>query len=172
MNYIGIDPGIHGGLASIFNSGFTHAYKFCDKDMRILWNTISYYSLVPEAEITVYIEEQLPRPTTWTDKETNEVKSSVLRSTCILYGEYCKMLAWLTAGGMKYTIVQPKVWQKGYNLSREKGERELHWKNRLVAKAKEVFPNIRVTHYVADALLIANFAKMKTERKKRVRIER
>ena len=167
MNYIGIDPGIGGGLASIFNRGFTHAFKFHDKSMAVLWNTIRYYSMVPKTEITVYIEEQLPRPTRWTDKETSEPRSSILRSTCILYGEYCKMVAWLTAGEIHFTTVQPKMWQKAHGLFREKGEKEVSWKNRLVDKARELFPKVKVTHYIADALLIANFARIKVGRAER-----
>jgi crossover junction endodeoxyribonuclease RuvC len=56
--------------------------------------------------------------------------------------------------------VQPGVWQRAFGLIRaNKQESRVEKKNRHKRVAQELFPNVKVTHALADALLIAAYAK-------------
>lgn len=62
----------------------------------------------------------------------------------------------LTANEIDYNFVQPKQWMVGYTpLGLQKKER----KRKLLDKAKELYPNIKVTFNVSDALLIAHYCQ-------------
>ena len=57
----------------------------------------------------------------------------------------------LTAAGIPFERVRPQVWQKALGCL-TKGD-----KNITKRKAQELFPSIKVTHAIADSLLIANY---------------
>jgi hypothetical protein len=59
----------------------------------------------------------------------------------------------LTAAGIPFTRIRPQVWQKKLGCM-TKGN-----KNITKQKAQELFPSIKVTHAIADALLIATYGK-------------
>jgi len=57
----------------------------------------------------------------------------------------------LTAAEIPFERVRPQVWQKAMGCM-TKGD-----KNVSKRKAQELFPQIKVTHAIADALLIASY---------------
>jgi hypothetical protein len=57
----------------------------------------------------------------------------------------------LTAAGIPFTRVRPQIWQKELGCM-TKGD-----KNITKQRAQELFPSIKVTHAIADALLIAKY---------------
>jgi len=64
----------------------------------------------------------------------------------------------LVGNGIEYSYVNPREWMSEYvELGMAKKER----KRKLLVKAKEIFPNIKVTFNVSDALLIADYCKNK-----------
>ena len=72
------------------------------------------------------------------------------------YG-WCEMA--LAALGIRTHLVRPKVWQKEFGLLSKKGESKKDKKNRHKAEAMRLFPHIKVTHALADALLIAEYGR-------------
>jgi Holliday junction resolvasome RuvABC endonuclease subunit len=61
----------------------------------------------------------------------------------------------LTAAGIPFERVRPQVWQKALGCM-TKGE-----KNVSKRKAQELFPSMKVTHAIADALLLAYYGSRK-----------
>jgi hypothetical protein len=57
----------------------------------------------------------------------------------------------LVGNGIPFDRVRPQLWQKTMQCM-SKGD-----KNVTKNKAQELFPNIKVTHAIADALLIAEY---------------
>ena len=57
----------------------------------------------------------------------------------------------LTAAAIPFERVRPQVWQKATGCM-TKGD-----KNVSKRRAQELFPSIKVTHAIADALLIASY---------------
>lgn len=52
----------------------------------------------------------------------------------------------------------PSTWMKYYNLKKDPSESDNQWKNRLKAKALQLYPDVSVTLWNADAILIARYA--------------
>lgn len=67
----------------------------------------------------------------------------------------------LIASGMRFATVTPNKWEKAYQLGKSKDHTHTEWKNLLKAKAQQLFPNVKVTLWNADALLIAEYLRRK-----------
>ncbi len=140
--YIGIDPGINGGIATI-NNNFVQAYKM-PQTIRDLWELIHEIKSTAELEnysITAALES------VWSSPQMG-VKSAFTFGNGFGHLEMA-----LTALGVPYERVRPAVWQKAMGCL-TKGD-----KNVSKRRAQELFPALKVTHAIADALLIAEFAR-------------
>lgn len=62
--------------------------------------------------------------------------------------------------GIRIVEIDPHSWQKHFRLGTKKSAGGYTaWKNTLKGEAQKRFPSIKVTHAIADALLIWEFAK-------------
>lgn len=135
MITIGIDPGVNGGIAWIYR-GIPCSERMPEtaKDLWELMNGIASLG-----ECRAYIEQVHSSP-------QMGVKSA------FTFGQgFGHLEMALTAAGIPFERVRPQVWQKTLGCM-TKGD-----KNITKRKAQELFPEIRVTHAVADALLIAYY---------------
>ena len=135
---IGIDPGLSGGVAFIPDSGTPWAHKMPETDrdlVDLLRDSINMF----EARAFIELVHSSPQM---------GVKSA------FTFGEgYGRLQMALTALGVPYERVRPQVWQKAMGCL-TKGD-----KNVSKRKAQELFPAIKVTHAIADALLIAEYGR-------------
>lgn len=139
---MGIDPGASGGIAVIAHSYDAVSYmSLKDKTLSDQYSFISVFSA------KAYIEHvhSMPR---------DGVKSA------FSFGRsYGNLEAFLVAAGIPFERVTPTVWQKEFGLIKKKGETKTQKKNRHKALAQELYPDIKVTHAIADALLIAEYGR-------------
>jgi crossover junction endodeoxyribonuclease RuvC len=134
--YIGIDPGLSGGIAFIPTTGQPWAHKMPDNttDLRdLLMDSICLAEPKAMLEL-VHSSPQMGVASSFTFGRG--------------FGRLEQVLADLY---IPFTVIRPQVWQKSLGC--------LTGGNKNVSKrrAQELFPNIKVTHAVADALLIAEF---------------
>lgn len=64
------------------------------------------------------------------------------------------------AAGIRIEYVSPKKWQKQFGLiskGRGLGQDDTSKKNRNKAKAQELHPELKITHAIADAILICEY---------------
>ena len=151
MIIMGIDPGASGGLASMKIGVGTCAWSFKNittleqwRLFQACWNSSIADSMF---DIKAYIEHvhSMPR---------DGVKSA------FSFGRsYGNLEAFLVAAGIPFERVTPTVWQKEFGLIKKKGETKTQKKNRHKALAQELFPDIKLTHAIADALLIAEYGR-------------
>ena len=152
MIYIGIDPGATGALVALYD------------DL--------------EATVTP-MPPTMPEILEWFNDETNgpygkahaiieKVGGYIAGreapgSAMFNFGKgYGALLMALCAAGVPHEEVPPNVWMRGLGISpRKKGEARKDWKNRLKAKAQQLFPREKVTLVTADALLIAEYCRRK-----------
>lgn len=161
--YLGIDPGAGGGLAALWGETVTVAAM--PKTEKDVWDWLNVYEGIP-AKAAAIIEQIDPRPTMVYDHELKQVRPRILKSSCLLYGDYLRLRAFLVAASIPFEECPPQRWQKGLKIPpREKGEEERNWKNRLKAKAQQLFPREKVTLATADSLLIAEYCRRKEEGK-------
>jgi hypothetical protein len=66
------------------------------------------------------------------------------------------------AAGIRMELVSPQKWQKALGLKPTGhgiGQGDTEKKNRNKARAQELFPGIKITHAIADCLLIAEYGR-------------
>lgn len=143
--FIGIDPGQKGGIALIhtlpvIDKVVVVAYKMpeTEADLTELFSTITL-----KEDLHAYVEQVHSQP-------VQGVKSA------FKFGyNYGILIGMLAAHKIPYTFVSPQRWQKAMQCM-TKGD-----KNVSKRKAQELFPNTKVTHLIADALLIAEYGRRK-----------
>lgn len=155
--YLGIDPGNSGGIALLGTEG------------------------------TIVLAEKMPA----TEKDVSDLIGSIARSVRFAYIErvhampkqgvissftfgvsYGGLRMALVAHGIPFEAVTPGKWQrtmglliKGRTVTQDEKVTKTEKKNLNKARAQELFPGQRVTHAVADALLIAECARRDRETK-------
>lgn len=68
----------------------------------------------------------------------------------------------ILAASIRLEYVSPQKWQKEFGLivkGRGLGQDDTSKKNRNKARAQELFPGVKMTHAIADAILIAEYGR-------------
>ena len=144
---IGIDPGKSGGIAILNtenNVVLAEKMPATLGDLDHILNHQGFYDSL------VFVEKVNPGP-------------KMGSSAAFKFGHGCGALAMaLIAGEKHHEYVTPQKWQKEFGLivtGRGLGQDDTAKKNRNKARAQELFPGIKITHAIADALLIAEYGR-------------
>lgn len=152
--YIGIDPGASGGLAVIANPNTVTACHMLSTDRAIwqwfeIWKRNSVNKFAVIEKVGGYVGSAQP----------GSAMFKFGRSYGFLHGCLC-------ASEIPYEEATPQKWQKALGIApRCANESKTQWKNRLKQFAERLFPNVKVTLAVADALLIAEYCRRMREGK-------
>ena len=142
--YIGIDPGAQGGVARLGNRIEPMAWKMpsTEGDICELFDELLAVKLNNDYEkVVCYIENVHSMP-----------KQGVVSS--FTFGKnYGFLRGVLYSYYIPFEEVTPNKWQKFLGCQSHGN------KNVTKAKAQSLFPTLKITHYIADALLIAEYAK-------------
>ena len=137
---LGVDPGANGGIAWI-TDGKACVEKMPDT-LQDLWELVVSISLEAGTGgmgIRAYLEAVSSSP-----------QMGVVSAFSFGRG-YGNLEMALTAAGIPFERVRPQVWQKALGCM-TKGN-----KNVSKRRAQELFPDRKITHATADALLIAHY---------------
>ena len=134
---IGIDPGTNGGIAWICN-GKACAEKMPDT-LQDLWELVRDISMAEPCRAVI-------------ESVSSSPQMGVVSAFTFGRG-YGNLEMALTAAGIPFERVRPQAWQKALGCL-TKGE-----KNITKAKAQEMFPALKITHAIADALLLAEYCR-------------
>lgn len=141
MAFIGIDPGGSGGIAIIADR-WTRAVKMPGTPRDILEAVLS----VDTSEAFAMLETVHAMP-----------KQGV-SSTFKFGANYGQLQMALAASGVRWEEVRPQRWQREFGLILPKLS-VTEKKNAHKARAQQLFPDAKVTHAIADALLIAEYCR-------------
>lgn len=159
MNFIGIDPGASGGLAAlIVPSGggkpilpSARGNRLLSLQERVVFNRMPK----THRRILDWLEA-IPRPATaLLELIPTAIFGTGKSSMSKLYGSYQALEMALVAAGLPYLQERPVVWQRALGIPKVKGERSGDRKQRLKREAARCFPELKVTLFTADALLLA-----------------
>ncbi len=154
MRYVGIDPGQGGGLVLLNPKGYPLEWTGMPEQEADLWLLLSRWSRDAGIDgVHAFMEKvraspQMSKGSIWTFAQ----------------GYGC-LRGILIGAGIPFTDVAPKVWQKAVGVMDKTGRREIGdvditaKKNRHKQKAAQLFPQLAVTHKIADALLIAEYGR-------------
>lgn len=165
--YLGVDPGVNGGIAVILSRREVDLFHLADKSPEDVWNFVSKYGtamgceLHGDLEVRIFacIERNHGYIGTHSGPNTHSFKfgeaTGAVRMALVaaeIPREEPTASQWLRALGMRSR-------EKG--TKGKKGETDTQWKNYLKAKAQALFPGVQVTLRTADALLIAEYCRRK-----------
>lgn len=142
--FLGIDPGASGGMVALQGSR-VEATALGNMTEVQVWEWLQLHDAAKFAVI-----EFIPTAIFGTGKS----------SMSKLYGSYMALRMALAGNGIRREAVEAKVWQPAVGLCRKpKGASQTKWKNMLKQRAQELFPRVKVTLAISDALLIAEYAR-------------
>jgi hypothetical protein len=142
--FIGCDPGVNGGLACL--AGDQAWAVPMPADVAGAW---SWFAGWKDAEAVALIEQVGG----FVSKDQGRAG---MGSSMFSFGRSVGALEMaLTAAGIRWNSINPKTWQRMVGLKKEQAEIGTIWKGRLRDKAAALFPSVKLTLKVSDALLIA-----------------
>lgn len=142
--YLGIDPGVSGGIAVLDEHGEVVATtKMLETERDVFEFLDAHMESAPATRCYATLEHVRATP-----------QMGVV--SAFTFGRSYGMLRMaLLAAGIAFEEVAPIKWQNAMK-ARSSGD-----KNITKARAQELFPGARVTHAVADALLLAEYGRRK-----------
>ena len=142
--FIGIDPGVSGGIAIIYND--TYSVKKCPNTVSEMAQVIARLNGSDVADIPKYaIVERV-----------HSFPGNSARSMFNFGTNYVQWLGILATLKIPYILVTPHRWMQHYgSRPRDKKDR----KNHLKALAQQRFPDASITLATSDAILICNYLK-------------
>jgi len=143
---IGCDPGKNGGIAWI-TDGKACVEKMPDT-LKDLWEL--FQSIMHDGKPAERLQKACHGFKAYIEQVSSSPQMGVVSAFSFGQG-YGNLEMALTAAGIPFERVRPQVWQKALGCM-SKGQ-----KNVTKAKAQELFPHMKITHNVADALLIATY---------------
>jgi len=143
MTILGIDPGKSGGIAWIDDKGRACVEKMPDT-LLDLWQLLLSIDYLPcndagDSNCKAYIEQVHSSP------------QMGVKSAFTFGNGYGHLEMALTAAGIPFERVLPQKWQQAMGCM-TKGD-----KNVSKRRAQELYPQLKITHATADALLIATY---------------
>lgn len=155
--YLGIDPGANGGIAVVDRDGavvsLTPRSRFGTvSDLWRFFDDLPYVTRAAVERNTGYVGRYAGR---LPGGLTGNTGSSMFKLG-VSYGSYLMALA---ASEIPYDEVMPASWQKGVGVEPRGSASKTEFKNRLKERAAALFPGVRVTLAVSDALLVAEFCR-------------
>lgn len=148
---LGADPGNSGALSLLRNSGEVETIKLNQDDETVVEAVRVWKSRFQH--ITAFIESVHAFP------------GQGLSSTFNFGRSYGFLVGMLLALKIRVVLTSPQRWQTAMGCARpkvaqgEKKESQTEHKNRTKARAQELFPEITITHAIADSLLIAEYGR-------------
>jgi hypothetical protein len=144
--FLGIDPGIKGGLAVVHERGYVLELTKMPQTERDVWEWVSMASHISSYAM---IENVHSMP-----------EQGIVGAFTFGRG-YGGLRMGLIAAGIPFEEITPQSWVKGIGITKRnsKTESKTVWKNRLKARAQQLFPGIKITLFTSDAILIAEYCR-------------
>ena len=148
MKIIGIDPGKSGGIAAVNGIDIPAVWRMPETEGDLL-------DLLRGLSVEGYRHAI-------TEKVAATPQMGTVSAFTFGYGYGCLRMAVL-ASGISLEPVAPGVWKKALGLAKHAsgkvGSKSSAEKNATKRRAQELFPAVKVTHAVADALLLAEYGR-------------
>ena len=144
--YMGIDPGQSGSIAVIRSTGSVVQLMPMPATERDVFDSIKYLA---EDSVNAVIEKVHAMP------------QQGVSSTFKFGVGYGGLRMALIAAGIPFDEVTPMKWQKALGVVKRntKTESKNDHKKKLLQKAQQLFPGIKITLKTADSLLIAEYCR-------------
>ncbi len=154
--FLGIDPGVSGGLAVILSTSEVFLRATPDTNMDLLEWMLMWRNMKAVGVIESLVGY---RPRSKDGKAGGDHPSSRMQQ----YGRsYGRLEVAAAAAGIGLEEVQPQKWQRHFEIPRRaRDEGKDEFKRRLKQKGHDLYPHLkgRITLQNCDALLLARYCK-------------
>lgn len=144
---IGIDPGMEGGIC-VYSDGnvLTHGMP---ETLQDITNVLAGWAGAKFLGLSIFAFVEEPPWSMGINKGVGSVK---------LHHNRGRIEGILSTCGIHIVNVRPQKWMKTFGLgTRSSCASDTIWKNKLKSEAQRLYPDIKVTHKIADALLIMTY---------------
>lgn len=142
---VAIDPGVNGGIVWS-TDGVVKSAKMPGTDVEVCQLLAELSTLAKDVEL--FLEE----PPLFAGRNIpGSAIGKLMWNTGVLYGAAVAM-------GWRIHRIRPAAWLKAHTVGTKGDLTTTQWKNKLKARAAELFPTADVTLWNADALLIFDAA--------------
>ena len=155
--YIGIDPGVSGGISVIYSDGEVTSRPMPENEYDI-------YSILNGTNLDGPIHRPTPRFAViekvggYIPRHPGAAHGGQPGSHMFKFGRNVGVLIGIMmALHIKFEEIPPQTWQKHYQL--QQPQEKQHWKNTLKEEAQRLFPDLKVTLKTADSLLLAEYCR-------------
>lgn len=160
--FIGIDPGIQGGIVLITSAKEVRYVGQMPKTEMDLWNVMC--NMIADRHANSTVQGAL--------EFVQSMPGEGHKGAFTFGAGYGRLKMALTAAGVPYEIVQAKEWQKEFSIpGRKKMEPRKELKERCRARCQQLFPDLQVwsgtltvQRSICDALLLAEYCRRKFTR--------
>jgi len=140
--FVGVDPGKNGGIAILDQNGVVlRSERMPDADADLLEILLWPSHEAPLIPGRAVIEKVASSP---------QMGVASAFSFGMQFGRCCMAL---TAARLPFDMVNARTWQRRLDCFSEGDKRVTR------ARALQLFPSTKVTHYIADALLLAEYGR-------------
>lgn len=153
--YLGIDPGVQGGLAVLSSNQEAPPIMetFGNVTEQQIWDMLQSRGLRPRGGVFAVIE----KVGGYVRGSGGNVGHAMFR-----FGQsYGFLKGCLTAAAIPYDEVHSSTWQRAVGVNPKKGEGRPQRKRRLRQRAEQLFPGTRITNATADAMLLAYYCRQR-----------
>jgi len=173
--YIGVDPGASGGLAALYATGVVRELVPMPATEADVWRW--FWRWCRQAWLRLRMEgpaQDMTPVGPWGQAPSEyRIRACIehvhafpkqgVSSTFKFGVNYGWLRMALTAADIPTEPVAPMVWMRALGITRRKPVEAIgQWKDRLKAKAQQLFPGrVDITRKTADALLIAEYCRRK-----------
>lgn len=142
--HCGIDPGMSGSIACIPDNDAAKAWAIkMPETLRDLWEVITELNGFDYEPVCML-------------EQVHSMPGQGVSSSFKFGRGFGTLEMALTAAGIRFEYVTPQKWQKALGCL-TKGD-----KNVSKAKSQQLFPHLKITHAIADGLLIAEYCRRTT----------
>lgn len=151
LNFLGIDPGVNGGITVLDHTNTVYCYDMPkgEKSIFALLKAIQSKFGKEENEIFCFLEKVHSLPHDGVTSAFNFGYNFGVLNCC------------LRVLGIPFDVVQPKTWQKEFNLVKKTGSTTTQWKKVIQQKVIDLYPTFKGNLSVSDSVLIALYSKRK-----------
>lgn len=160
MKCVGIDPGTNGGIGVIVDDK-VFALKLPESEAevcKVLQTTVLGADLVVLERVGGFVGGGEVCPV------CHQAKNQSPGSAMFVFGRGVGVIVGcLLSLGVKVEEIEPQRWQSTLGLKRPKAMTQDNWKRELKRVAQQLYPSVKVTLAVSDALLLARYSKVRCE---------
>lgn len=149
--FVGIDPGVNGGLAALQGGQVVLVQK--NLDAHTVVGFIQACADLDGGALPSVAIEAVPK---WCGEERFAKHAMTGSAMATMFGTFQLAVGVCVGMGIEPTLLTPVKWQNLVECRNRERLETTPWKNKLKRRAEELYPDVKLTLWNCDAVLIAH----------------